>query len=68
MDTPGYEDRVVDGSSQINTDVLIMVADELAKKYDNGYKLTAVLYFHDISQARLIGLDKTVRKNSELGQ
>ncbi|KAI6148898.1 hypothetical protein BKA82DRAFT_326824 [Pisolithus tinctorius] len=51
VDTPGF-----DGTMKSNLKVLDMISDWLNKEYQTGATLSALLYFHRISDNRMAGL------------
>ncbi|KZP08040.1 hypothetical protein FIBSPDRAFT_1052612 [Athelia psychrophila] len=50
FDTPGFDD-----TTKSDTDILILVAESLAKTYENGEKLAGVIYMHRITDVRMGG-------------
>ncbi|KZP22858.1 hypothetical protein FIBSPDRAFT_930822 [Athelia psychrophila] len=50
FDTPGFDD-----TTKSDTDILIMVAESLAKTYENGERLAGVIYMHHITDVRMGG-------------
>ncbi|KAL6302086.1 P-loop containing nucleoside triphosphate hydrolase protein [Sparassis latifolia] len=50
VDTPGFDD-----TNKSDLDILKMVADWLTKTYKKGFKLTAIIYLHRISDKRMTG-------------
>lgn len=51
IDTPGFDD-----TTRSDTDVLKMIAAFLAVTYEEGFKLSGILYFHRISDYRAGGV------------
>ncbi|KAJ3509702.1 hypothetical protein NMY22_g16205 [Coprinellus aureogranulatus] len=61
VDTPGFDD-----TTRSDSEILKLIADFLATSYQNGYKLTGLLFIHRISDFRMGGISlknfKTFRK------
>lgn len=55
IDTPGFDD-----SRTPDSDILLMVSQELARYYRGDKLLAGIVYLHDISQPRIGGLAKKV--------
>ncbi|KAJ3559130.1 hypothetical protein NM688_g525 [Phlebia brevispora] len=53
VDTPGFDDTTVS-----DTDILKMIAVYLSTTYENGHKLSGVIYMHRISDFRVGGIAK----------
>ncbi|KAF7789639.1 hypothetical protein EIP86_000585 [Pleurotus ostreatoroseus] len=53
VDTPGFDDTNIS-----DTDILKMIAVYLSTTYNNGYKLSGVIYMHRISDFRVGGIAK----------
>ncbi|KAK7695011.1 hypothetical protein QCA50_002199 [Cerrena zonata] len=58
IDTPGFDDAV-----KTEAEILRLIADFLAKTYENGRKLSGVIFLHRISDQRMGGV---ARKNFRL--
>ncbi|EKM58588.1 uncharacterized protein PHACADRAFT_90161, partial [Phanerochaete carnosa HHB-10118-sp] len=53
VDTPGFDDTTVS-----DTDILKMIAVYLSSTYENGYKLSGIIYMHRISDFRMGGISR----------
>ncbi|OCH83803.1 hypothetical protein OBBRIDRAFT_742684, partial [Obba rivulosa] len=53
IDTPGFDD-----TTKSDTDILKMIAVYLSTTYENGYKLSGVIYIHRISDFRMTGVSR----------
>ncbi|PSR78109.1 hypothetical protein PHLCEN_2v7573 [Hermanssonia centrifuga] len=53
IDTPGFDDTTVS-----DTDILKMIAIYLSTTYQNGHKLSGIIYMHRISDFRVGGISR----------
>lgn len=53
IDTPGFDD-----TNLSDTDILVMIGASLSKMYEEGHKLSGVIYMHRISDFKMTGMSR----------